>query len=68
MDEVNYLNSQIFLLLLSVYLLVYLWFFNLGFPCVSLYAPGTHFVDKAGLRLTEIHLPLAPSAGIKSMH
>ena len=37
-DEVNYLNSQIFLLLLSVYLLVYLWFFNLGFLCVSLYA------------------------------
>ena len=37
-DEVNYLNSQMFLLLLSVYLLVYLWFFNLGFLCVSLYA------------------------------
>ena len=68
-DEVNYLISQIFLLLFSVYLLVYLWFFNLGFPCVSLYAPGTHFVDKTGLRLTEIHLPLPPSAGIKEdMH
>ena len=50
------------------YLFVHLWFFNLGFPCVSLYAPGTHFVDKTGLRLTEIHLPLPPSAGIKDMH
>ena len=40
-------------------------------PRVSLcilVCPGTHFVDKTGLRLTEIHLPLAPSAGIKSMH
>jgi hypothetical protein len=30
--------------------------------------PGTHSVDQAGLELTEMHLPLPPSAGIKGVH
>ena len=64
-DEVNYLNSQIFLLLLSVCLFVV---FQLRVSLCILVCPGTHFVDKTGLRLTEIHLPLPPSAGIKDMH
>lgn len=37
---------------------------------ISLHSPGypkTPFVDKAGLELTEILLPLLPSVGIKSM-
>jgi hypothetical protein len=29
---------------------------------------GTCSVDQAGFKLTEIHLPLPPSAGIKGMH
>jgi hypothetical protein len=29
-------------------------------------SPGIHYVDKAGLYLTEIHLPLLPS-GVKGL-
>lgn len=39
-------------------------------PRVSLcllVCPGTHSVDKTGLRLTEIHVPWPPSAGIKGL-
>jgi hypothetical protein len=33
----------------------------------SLSCPKSHFVDLVGLEITEIHLPLPPSAGIKGV-
>ena len=36
--------------------------------CNSPSCPETHSVDQADLELTEIHLPLPPSAGIKGVH
>jgi hypothetical protein len=34
---------------------------------IRLFCPGTHYVDQAGLKLTEICLPLLLSARIKNM-
>ena len=65
-DEVNYLNSQTFLL---HYLFVCLFVVvQHRVSLCTLVCSGTHFVDKTGLRLTELHLPLLPNAGIKGMH
>ena len=36
--------------------------------CNSSGSSGIHVVDQAGLKLTEILLPLPLSAGVKSMH
>jgi hypothetical protein len=38
-----------------------------GFLCVALGCTGTHSVDQAGLKLTEIHLLVLLSAGVKDM-
>ena len=35
-------------------------FSKIGFLCVAPSFPGTHSVDQAVLKLTEIHLPLPP--------
>lgn len=42
------------------------WGSGHGFVC-SLSCPESHFVNLAGLEITEVHLPLAPSAGIKGV-
>jgi hypothetical protein len=35
------------------------WFFETGFLCVALAVQELYSVDQAGLKLTEIHLPLS---------
>ena len=43
------------------FLFVLVWFFETAFSLYNSPAcPGTCFVDQAGLKLTEIHLPLPP--------
>ena len=59
--------SNIFIVIICLSVSLFVVFQPRVSLCI-LVCPGTHFVDKTGLRLTEIHLPLAPSAGIKSMH
>jgi hypothetical protein len=41
-------------------LFVCLFVFKTGFLYVCSGCSGTHYIDQAGLKLTEIHLPLQP--------
>ena len=52
-DRISYIPHTLFVF--------YFCFFETGFLCVALEpCPGTHFVDQAGLKLTEIDLRLPP--------
>ena len=42
-------------------------FLRQGSLCIALTVPGTHYIDRAGLELTEIHLPLPSEYGTKGM-
>ena len=57
-----------FMLTSCLLLLLFFWFFETGLLCVAL-VPVLELalVGQAGLELTEICLPLPPSAGIKGL-
>lgn len=48
---------------------LFLFYFIVSFQDkISQCSPGTHCVEQAGLKLTEIHLALPLSTGIKGVH
>ena len=53
-------NSSFNFLFCFFFVLFYFVFFETGFLCNSPICPGTCYVDKAGLELTEIYLLLLP--------
>ncbi len=59
--------SNIFIVIISLFVCLFVVFQHRVSLC-TLVCPGTHFVDKTGLRLTESHLPRPPSAEIKGIH
>ena len=54
------LEGQPVLLTTEPSLQLLIGFFKTGFYLCTLGFPGTYFVDQAGLKLTEIHLPVPP--------
>ena len=51
-------ESRGFFLFVCLLAFLFLFFFEIGFLCGFGACPGTHSVDQAGLKLTEICVPL----------
>jgi hypothetical protein len=58
--------SLIYLKLLSLFIIIIIWFFETGFPLCSPGCPGTHSVDQAGFEIRNLPASASQVLGLKA--